>query len=215
LVVGKFAGGGAYRRAIGVTFQRGAAPADVLDVVRPDIEAGALRSTLSLEIADLESANGQYALPLLQMRGEFGLTTSDIDSEPLGTLLTLSIDPVRTWLTATEKPAMGVPLAEKRSSASLPRLPKTVTRNMSLVSSFLERPRLDSGLAHSQINNPAAPAPGTDCSPGLTTSFHQPRMPSELRSRFSRWGSSPRPATDCSSPPWQRRGPVTRRDMAV
>jgi hypothetical protein len=43
-------------------------------------------------MADLESANGQHALPLLQMRGEVSLTASDIDSEPLGALLTLSVD---------------------------------------------------------------------------------------------------------------------------
>ena len=63
-LIGEVADGGADQRPTVVTFRRGAAPADVLDFVRPHVEAGALRSIFSLEVADLESTNRQHALAL-------------------------------------------------------------------------------------------------------------------------------------------------------
>src|SRR6266545_4493763 len=69
---------------------RGAATADVLDLVSPDIKADARCPVPPLKVRDLEPAFDQDPLALLQPRGVLSLPAGHVDTEPIGALLALA-----------------------------------------------------------------------------------------------------------------------------
>jgi hypothetical protein len=69
-----------------LTFRSRAPSTDVLDLIGPHVEADALSSIAPLEMSDLKWAVDQDSLAPPESRGVFGLTTGNVDPEPLRAL---------------------------------------------------------------------------------------------------------------------------------